>query len=112
MSIMGASKVEALLFSVTHLAGFLEEVHVVVVDGNRTLTTGMARVPPTLESAFLAGEEIHVVAVGGSVTTGMGAARPEDAYLSLVVAWLRSLGEEAHPVRVEVQPLGPCRYSN
>ena len=40
---------------------------------------------------------------GGSVTTGMGAARREDAYLSLVVAWLRSLGDEAHPVRVQVQ---------
>ena len=43
-----------------------------------------------------------MVAVGGSVTTGMGAARREDAYLSLVVAWLRSLGDEAHPVRVQV----------
>ena len=45
---------------------------------------------------------MRVVAVGGSVTTGMGAPRPEDAYLSLVVEWLRSLGDEAHPVRVEV----------
>lgn len=50
-----------------------------------------------------------MVAVGGSVTTGMGAARREDAYLSLVVAWLRSLGEEAHPVRIEVQPLDLAR---
>lgn len=56
----------------------------------------------------LAGELVRVVAVGGSVTSGMGAPRPEDAYLSLVVKWLRSLGDEAHPVRIEVcLPCGP-----
>ncbi|KAK9836351.1 hypothetical protein WJX81_007868 [Elliptochloris bilobata] len=51
---------------------------------------------------LLRGELVRVVAVGGSVTTGMGAARPEDAYLNLVTAWLRSLGDETHPVRIEV----------
>jgi hypothetical protein len=43
-----------------------------------------------------------VVAIGGSVTTGMGALRSEDAYTSRIVAWLRSLGNDDHPVNVEV----------
>ncbi len=58
--------------------------------------------PSCLTGARAAGELVRVVAVGGSVTTGMGAPRPQDAYLALVVAWLRSLGDAAHPVRVEV----------
>jgi hypothetical protein len=50
-----------------------------------------------------AGELVRVVAVGGSVSTGMGAAELEQSYLHRVVAWLRSLGDARHPVRVEAR---------
>lgn len=48
------------------------------------------------------GDLVKVVAIGGSVTTGMGALKIEDAYPNRIVAWLRSLGHEDHPVRIEV----------
>lgn len=48
------------------------------------------------------GDLVKVVAIGGSVTTGMGALKIEDAYPNRIVAWLRSLGHEDRPVRIEV----------
>jgi hypothetical protein len=74
-------------------------------------TTRLLSCPSALTGAHATGEPVRVVAVGGSVTTGMGAPRPQDAYLALVVAWLRSLGDAAHPVRVEVGAPRPRRLS-
>ena len=50
-----------------------------------------------------AGELVKVVAVGGSVSTGMGAHHLEQSYLHRVIAWLHSLGDARHPVRIEVR---------
>ncbi len=47
---------------------------------------------------------MRVVAIGGSVTTGMGARNLTEAYPYRIVQWLRSLGTDERPARVEVSP--------
>jgi hypothetical protein len=58
----------------------------------------------SLSHARNAGDLVKVVAVGGSVTTGMGARNGNESYVQRIHAWLRSLGTEDHPVRMEVTP--------
>ncbi|CAL5223929.1 g6531 [Coccomyxa viridis] len=60
--------------------------------------------PAGLQGVFrklMQGELVRVVAIGGSVTTGMGARNLTEAYPYRIVQWLRSLGTDERPAKVE-----------